>query len=94
MVSLILAAALVSTNVCSTCHGSGRVDIKCPYCNGKGQFTKVRKGNNYGGSFYFVPCTKCVKGLAGPQQKGTGKITLRCPECLGKKDLGKKKNPR
>ena len=92
MISLILAA-VVSTNVCSTCSGLGKVYITCPACRGKGVIEKriqsaTKTALNGGG---VVACTKCCKGFASRSSKGSGEVLVRCPDCRGSSKAAAKK---
>lgn len=74
MFSLILAA-VVSTNICATCSGKGKVLQTCPQCVGRGFIEKsiINK----------IACPKCSKGLASRSSRGSGEVLVRCPDCRG-----------
>lgn len=85
MFSLILAA-VVSTNVCVTCSGKGKVLQTCNYCHGKGVIVmcsgfRASATATNGGS--VIGCPKCCKGLASRSSNGSGEVLVRCPDCRG-----------
>jgi hypothetical protein len=90
---------------CSNCAGSGLVAcgvcggpvaVKCPACQGSGQFNGTRCSNCNGaggawmppncfacGSKGCVPCASCSGSKSCANCKGAGKLKLQCDTCNG-----------
>ena len=91
--SILLFSAICLAGKCPNCNGSGKVEIMCNACQGKGFIiqNKLKKvGRNRFGLHpdrAVVPveesCRVCTKMVA-PGARGSGKVKAKCQTCNGK----------
>ena len=85
-VMLIMSCVLAFGAKCPDCNGTGKVDVECRVCEGKGYIkgSTTRQWKKGGGETVTpVACKACLKGMARPGMMGSGKVKEACPTCKG-----------
>ena len=101
VLSNLLFSVICLAGKCPECKGSGKVEIMCNACQGKGFViqNKLKKvGRNRFGLHpdrAVVPveesCRVCTKMVA-PGARGSGKVKVKCQTCNGKGIVSNKNN--